>query len=127
MFRSLVLAPFALVLGLALARADAHAAEGSVCPVQCGSCDDGTCRIECAPGSSCEQETVTCPSGMHCEVACVGDASCRAATIVGPSDHDLAIECNGDSACGDATLQCGTGMCDWACTTTGACENIAVR
>ena len=129
MFRSLVLTPFALVFGLVLARADVHAAsaEADACPPQCDSCSDGACHIECAPGSSCAQETVTCPSGMDCAVACIGDATCRAATIVGPSGHDLELSCKGDDACQSATLQCGASFCGWACATTGSCEDMTVE
>ncbi|MBC8070194.1 MAG: hypothetical protein IAG13_17805 [Deltaproteobacteria bacterium] len=150
MLRGLVFTPFALALGLLLSLDDARASAGrdEACPAQCDACDEGTCRIECGPGSPCAQETVMCPSGMDCEVSCNGDAACRSATIVGPIGHELAVECNGadscdaavldpgrdlelscsgDDACSNATLHCGSGSCDWACVTTGSCHDIAVE
>ncbi len=150
MLRGLVLTSSALVLGLVLAQADAGAAaeRSAACPADCDACDEGTCKIACAPGSSCAQQTVTCPSGMDCAVECSGDAACRSATIIGPRDRelvvacdgakscdaavldsglDLELSCKGDDACSNATLYCSSGACDWACTTTGSCEDIAVQ
>jgi hypothetical protein len=150
MLRSPILTPFALALGLALSLDDARASadRDGVCPTDCDTCDDGICRIECAPGSTCAQEIVTCPSGMDCEVACTGEAACHSATIVGPIGHELAVECrgaascgevvlssgsdleltcDGKAACGSATLYCGSGSCDWTCATSGSCENIAIE
>lgn len=150
MLRSLVITPFALALGLLLAHADATAStsRGDACPSACDSCDDGTCHIVCGPGSSCAQETVTCPAGMDCEVACTGEAACMSATIVGPIGHELDVECSGagscgevvldsgrdlelsckgDDACSSATLYCGSGTCDWACATAGSCEGVAIE
>jgi len=142
--------PFVLVLGLVASLEDARtaASASAACPADCDSCDEGICKIECAAGSSCAQQTVTCPSGMDCAVECAGDAACRSATIVGPRDHELAVECDGakscdaavldsgldlelsckgDDACSNATLYCSSGTCDWACVTSGSCDDIAVE
>ena len=150
MLRSLVVTPFALALGLLLAKGDAIASAGqaSTCPAECDACTDGTCRIACAPGSSCARQIVSCPSGMDCEVTCTGDAACASATIVGPigralevecsgvsscseivlnASRDLELSCEGDAACSSATLYCGSGTCDWACATAGSCEGVAIE
>jgi hypothetical protein len=129
MLRSLVLSPFALALGLLLAKGEADASTTRVdsCPSECDSCTGGACHIECGPGSSCAAQIVTCPAGMDCDVACSGDAACRSATIIGPSGSDLELSCEGDDACDSATLVCGTGGCDWSCVTHGSCAGISVE
>jgi hypothetical protein len=132
----------------ACAAGDAAIGIDAACPADCDRCDDGVCQITCGPGAACERETVECAPGMDCEVTCVGDAACQSATIVGPAGFGLELECHGSAscggvtvdagldveltcdgakACGSATLRCGSGDCDWACTTAGSCDGIAVQ
>lgn len=135
------------------ADADIHAASAGTfgrdaCPESCDSCDGGVCHIACEVGSACEEQTVACPPGMDCEVSCNGDGACESSTIVGPQGYALEVECSGRASCGDivldsgrdlelsckgseachsATLHCSSGACDWACSSPGSCDGMAVE
>jgi hypothetical protein len=96
-------------------------ADTSMCDQACvnGTCDQGTCVIDCSAYGSCNID-ILCPASVPCRVVC-GDKAC-AHHITCPPSQPCDIECTGAFACGDQIF-CGTAKCTVTCSGFAACNH----
>jgi hypothetical protein len=83
-----------------------------------GTCQGGTCVIDCSASGTCESD-VMCPAGVACHVIC-GDMSCGH-HVVCPPASPCTVECIGNAACADV-IQCGTASCNVTCSGPSSCH-----
>jgi hypothetical protein len=83
-----------------------------------GTCQDGTCVIDCSASSTCAGDVV-CPAGIACRVVC-GDQSCGH-HVVCPPASPCTVDCIGDAACADV-IQCGMASCNVTCSGPSSCH-----
>lgn len=101
----------------AMSATDAQAACGGGCD---GTCEDGTCIIDCPEQGDCSNQVV-CPADAPCRVTCGGMGSCAGGVDCSDSSR-CEVACGGPESCANEIL-CGAGRCDIECTGGSACQN----
>eukprot|EP00486_Rosalina_sp_Unknown_P000641 CAMPEP_0201567214 /NCGR_PEP_ID=MMETSP0190_2-20130828/7599_1 /ASSEMBLY_ACC=CAM_ASM_000263 /TAXON_ID=37353 /ORGANISM="Rosalina sp." /LENGTH=1006 /DNA_ID=CAMNT_0047986941 /DNA_START=80 /DNA_END=3101 /DNA_ORIENTATION=- len=128
--------------------------EEVICEGQGGECScSGTrsCTIKCEGQDACKEKIISCPRGHDCTLVCSGSASCISSTVNAPVGKDFVANCAGTSSCADTTfnavearnvaytcsvkdackgatsLNCGSGMCEVACSGEASCDSAAIK
>ncbi len=83
-----------------------------------GTCDQGTCVIDCSVANSCMVDIV-CPAGVPCRVVC-GDKACTHHVTCPPASA-CEVQCTGAYSCGDV-IACGTAPCAVTCSGYASCH-----
>ena len=105
--------------------ADAEAgfdAQGKCLEVcEAGTCDAGTCVIDCDDASAC-QTKVVCPPGVACGIrcgdnACGGGVDCQQATACN-------IACKGTGSCNNQPMACSGSSCNVTCADNSCSAGI---
>lgn len=106
---------------------DAGGPDGSVageCPLQCSSCTNGECVIEC-PGPKCPSVILGCPPGMPCRLLCREDKACESMLVGCPSSYACTVRCLKAGACDKLTINASnsTRLC-LDCRGNEGCKNF---
>ncbi len=86
---------------------------------EAGTCNAGTCTIDCSVAASCAGRVV-CPPDVACEVKCTGALACAQGvdcTQAGACN----IDCSGSGACINQPVACGGSTCAVSCAGASSC------